>query len=125
DYAAAGIKTSIPLYGPGFLTDGTLEGAGDAAAGVMTTLHYADGLNTPKDKAFRAAYVKAWKSEPDVFSVQGYDAGQLLIQGFAVLRCDTAKRKELIGAMEAAKIDSPRGPMVLSKAHNPVQDIYL
>jgi branched-chain amino acid transport system substrate-binding protein len=125
DYAAAGIKSTIPLYGPGFLTDGTLEGAGDAAAGVMTTLHYADGLDTPKDKAFRAAYVKAWKSEPDVFSVQGYDAGQLLIQGFGAVKGDTAKRKELIAAMEAAKIDSPRGPMVLSKAHNPVQDMYL
>ena len=27
--------------------------------------------------------------------------------------------------MEKAKIDSPRGPFSLSKAHNPVQDIYL
>ena len=27
--------------------------------------------------------------------------------------------------MEAAKIDSPRGPFALSKAHNPIQDIYL
>ncbi|HMZ01183.1 MAG TPA: ABC transporter permease, partial [Burkholderiaceae bacterium] len=24
-----------------------------------------------------------------------------------------------------AKIDSPRGPFTLSKAHNPVQDLYL
>ncbi len=27
--------------------------------------------------------------------------------------------------MESAKIDSPRGAFTLSKAHNPVQDIYL
>ena len=27
--------------------------------------------------------------------------------------------------METAKIDSPRGPFALSKAHNPIQDIYL
>jgi branched-chain amino acid transport system substrate-binding protein len=27
--------------------------------------------------------------------------------------------------MESAKIDSPRGPFSLSKAHNPVQDFYL
>jgi branched-chain amino acid transport system substrate-binding protein len=27
--------------------------------------------------------------------------------------------------MEAAKVDSPRGAFTLSKAHNPVQDIYL
>jgi len=27
--------------------------------------------------------------------------------------------------MEKATIDSPRGPFTISKAHNPVQDIYL
>jgi branched-chain amino acid transport system substrate-binding protein len=27
--------------------------------------------------------------------------------------------------MERAKIDSPRGPWIMSKAHNPIQDIYL
>jgi branched-chain amino acid transport system substrate-binding protein len=27
--------------------------------------------------------------------------------------------------MEKAKIDSPRGPWTMSKAHNPIQDIYL
>ena len=31
----------------------------------------------------------------------------------------------MIKGMEAAKIDSPRGAFTLSKAHNPVQDIYL
>ena len=51
DYAAAGLNKTIPLYGPGFLTDGTLEAQGDAAQGMLTTLHYADGLNTPRDNA--------------------------------------------------------------------------
>ena len=27
--------------------------------------------------------------------------------------------------MEKVKIDSPRGPWTMSKAHNPIQDIYL
>jgi branched-chain amino acid transport system substrate-binding protein len=125
DYAAAGLKTTIPLYGAGFLTEGTLEAQGEAAEGVLTTLHYADGLTNPKDKAFRAAYEKAYKSEPDVYAMQGYDAAQLLATGLAAVKGDLGKRKELIAAMESAKIDSPRGPMTLSKAHNPVNDIYL
>ena len=29
DYAAAGLKDKIPLYGAGFITDGTLEAQGD------------------------------------------------------------------------------------------------
>ena len=125
DYAAAGLKSSIPLVGAGFLTDGTLDAQGDSAQGLLTTLHYADGLSNPKDKAFRAAYSKAYKAEPDVYAVQGYDAAQLLNTGLVAVKGDVGKRGELVAAMEAAKIDSPRGPLTLSRAHNPVQDIYL
>jgi branched-chain amino acid transport system substrate-binding protein len=125
DYAAAGLKSSIPLYGAGFLTDGTLEAQGDAAQGLLTTLHYADGLENPKDKAFRAAYAKAYKAEADVYAMQGYDAAQLLAVGLGAVKGDTGKRKELVASMEKAHIDSPRGHMTLSRSHNPVNDIYL
>jgi branched-chain amino acid transport system substrate-binding protein len=125
DYAAAGLNKTIPLYGPGFLTDGTLEAQGESAQGLLTTLHYADGLDIPKDKAFRADYSKAYKAEPDVYAVQGYDAAQLLGAGLAAVKGDVSKRDALVAAMEKARIDSPRGTFTLSKAHDPVQDIYL
>jgi len=125
DYAAAGLNRTIPLYGPGFLTDGTLEAQGAAAQGMLTTLHYADGLDVPKDKAFRADYGKAYKMAPDVYAVQGYDAAQMLGIGLDAVKGDVSKRNELVAAMEKARIDSPRGAFTLSKAHNPVQDIYL
>ena len=125
DYAAAGLNKTITLVGPGFLTDGTLEAQGESAQGLLTTLHYGDGLNNPKNNAFRAAYMKAYKSEPDVYAVGGYDAAQLLIVGMNAVKGDTSKRAELVKAMEAAKLDSPRGPLALSKSHNPIHDIYL
>lgn len=125
DYAAAGLTKSVPLYGPGFLTDGTLEAQGEAAQGLLTTLHYADDLPNPKDKSFRLNYAKTYKLQPDVYAVQGYDAAQLLAAGLNAVKGDTSKRAEMIKAMESAKIDSPRGPFTLSRAHNPVHDIYL
>ena len=125
DYAAAGLNKTIPLYGPGFLTDGTLEAQGAAAQGMLTTLHYADGLDLPKDKAFRADYSKTYKTNPDVYAVQGYDAAQMLDAGFTAVNGDVARRKELVAAIESAHIDSPRGTFTLSKSHDPVQDIYL
>ena len=125
DYTAAGLRNSIPLYAPGFLTDGTLEAMGDAGQGLMTSLHYSDGLDNTKDKAFRADYQKTYKTAPDVFAVQGYDAAQLLAAGLDAVKGDVSKRADLVKAMETAKIDSPRGAFTLSKAHNPVQDIYL
>jgi branched-chain amino acid transport system substrate-binding protein len=125
DYAAAGLNKTIPLYGPGFLTDGTLEAQGDAAQGIFTTLHYADSLGTPRDNAFRLAYASAYKLQPDVYAVQGYDAAQMLAIGLNAVKGDLSKRDEFAAAIQKAKIDSPRGPFTLSKAHNPVQDIYL
>jgi branched-chain amino acid transport system substrate-binding protein len=125
DYAAAGLKTSIPLYGAGFLTDGTLEAQGAAADGLLTTLHYGDALNTPRDNAFRLSYAKAYKLQPDVYAVQGYDAAQMLAIGLNAVKGDVAKKAEFAAAVEKARIDSPRGAFALGKNHNPVQDIYL
>lgn len=125
DYAAAGLRKTIPLFGSGFLTDGVLDAVDKAAEGLETTLHYADGLNTKRDKEFRSAYFKAYTFAPDVYAVQGYDAGLLLAVGVDAVKGDINKRKEMLAAMEKAKIDSPRGAWTMSKAHNPVQDIYL
>ncbi|MGJ7485820.1 ABC transporter substrate-binding protein [Variovorax sp. LT2P21] len=125
DYAAAGLNKTIPLYGPGFLTDGTLDAQGDSAQGMLTTLHYADGMNTPRDTSFRTAYAKAFKLQPDVYAVQGYDAAQILAIGLDATKGDITKKAEFAAAVEKAKIDSPRGAFSVGKSHNPVQDIYL
>ena len=125
DWQAAGLKARSALYGSGFLTDGILEAAGDAAEGIETTLHYGDGIETPKNKTFRLNYAKTYKLQPDVYAVQGYDAGLLLAAGLKAVKGDMSKKKELYAAMEKAKIDSPRGAWTMSKAHNPIQDIYL
>ena len=125
DYAAAGLKKTIPLYGAGFITDGTLEAQGADAEGLLTTLHYGDGLDTPRDKAFRAAYDKAYKIQPDVYAVQGYDAAQMLAIGLNASKGDVSRKAEIAKAITAAKIDSPRGPFTIGASHNPVQDMYL
>ena len=125
DYAAAGLKKTIPLYGPGFLTDGTLEAQGADADGLLTVMHYGDGLDNPKDRAFRAAYQKAYNAVPDVYAVQGYDAAQMLAIGLSAVKGDVTKQAEFARAIEAAKIDSPRGAFTIGASHNPVQDFYL
>jgi branched-chain amino acid transport system substrate-binding protein len=125
DYAAAGLNKTIPLYGPGFLTDGTLEAQGASAQNMLTTLHYADDLDTPRNNNFRKAYAIAFKAQPDVYAVQGYDAAQILASGLKAVGGDLAKRDQLTAAMRKTVVDSPRGKFTISPAGNPVQDIYL
>ena len=125
DYHASGLSKTIPLYGPGFLTDGTLDAQGESAQGMLTTLHYADELGTARDQTFRTNYAKSYKLQPDVYAVQGYDAAQMLTVGLKAAGGDISKKDAFRTAIEKATIASPRGDFTLSKAHNPVQDIYL
>jgi branched-chain amino acid transport system substrate-binding protein len=123
EYASAGIK--VPLCGPGFLTEGTLEAQGAAAEGIETALHYGDGLDNPKNNAFRKAFKDKAGRDADVYAVQGFDAAQLLAVGLEAVKGNIEDETNLYKAMRAAKIDSPRGPISMSPAQNVVHNIYL
>ena len=125
DYADAGLREKVPLYGSGFLTEGVLAAQGAAAEGIKTTLHYADALATPANKKFREAFRKATSREADVYAVAGYDTVNVLAHALDKVKGDTGAQKELIAALESVRIESPRGPFRFSKAHNPVQNVYL
>ena len=125
DYADAGLKDKVPLYGSGFLTEGVLAAQGAAAEGIKTTLHYADALDNAANKKFRESFKKATGRDADVYAVAGYDTVNALAQALGKVKGDTGAGKELIAALEATRLDSPRGPFRFSKAHNPVQDVYL
>jgi branched-chain amino acid transport system substrate-binding protein len=48
-----------------------------------------------------------------------------MVKGANAVKGDLSNKKALYAAMEGATIDSPRGKWTMSKAHNPVQDMYL
>ena len=125
DYADAGLQQKVPLYGSGFLTEGVLAAQGAAAEGIKTTLHYADALDHAANKKFRESFKKATGRDADVYAVAGYDTVNALAQALGKVKGDTGAGKELIAALEATQLDSPRGPFRFSKAHNPIQDVYL
>jgi branched-chain amino acid transport system substrate-binding protein len=125
DYAAAGLNRTIPLYGAGFLTDGTLPAQGADANGIKTTLHYADNLDNPANKIFLEAFKAKTGQDGDIYAVQGWDAATLLAEGLKATKGDWSARPQVTDAMRAAKIDSPRGPLSFNRAGNPVQNVYL
>ena len=103
-----------------------MERNGWRAIGTETEgLHYADNLDTARNNAFRKAYAIAYKSNADVYAVQGYDAVQILDAGLKAAKGDLAKREVITVAMHKIVVDSPRGKFTISPAGNPVQDMYL
>ncbi len=121
---AAGIK----LIGPGDITQDTqLQGMGDAAVGLVTAHHYYADLNTPTNKAFVAAWKKAYgaKSTPDFVGVGGYD-GMAAI--YHIIK--TVKGKitgtNAMKALAGWTYNSPRGKIMIDpKTHDIVQNVYI
>ena len=49
----------------------------------------------------------------------------LVASGLTAVKGDAARRDDLILAMKKTIINSPRGKLAMSTAHNPVQDFYI
>jgi hypothetical protein len=108
DYAAAGLKSKHPALRPGLPHRRQPRCDGWRRRGLLTTLHYADGLDNAKD-GLPPSYVATYKAQPDVYAVQGYDAAQMYEAGLKAAGGDARKEDTVIKGMEAATIDSPRG----------------
>ncbi len=124
-YADFGLKDSIPLYGSGFLTEGSvLAGQGPNAVGVRTTLHYSTEADNEANAGFVQAYQDAYDALPTVYAVQAYDAANVLNRALAEagdLSGDAVA--EALGGLGEID-DSPRGSWAFD-GRNPDQTIYL
>ena len=124
-YAEFGLKDTIPLYGSGFLTEGSvLDAQGEAAVGVQTTLHYSTEIDTEANNAFVEAYQAAYDELPTVFGMTTYDTANVLAA--ALEDAEGLSGDELSAALDGlGEIeDSPRGPWSFN-GQTPEQSIYL
>jgi branched-chain amino acid transport system substrate-binding protein len=125
-YKEFGLTGRIPLYGPGFLTEGpTLIAQGAAGDGIMTAHNYSPDLDTPVNRDFVEAYEAVYKAPPTGFAVQAYDAGAVL--DAALDRIDGAVSGSGLAAAlpKIGEIDSPRGTWRFTGRRNPDQHVYL
>jgi branched-chain amino acid transport system substrate-binding protein len=124
-YAQFGLSTQIPLYGSGFLTEGSVLAAqGDAAVGIQTALHYSTELDNPANKAFVAAWQAKFNAAPAVFSMQMWDAANVLHRALtSATGLDGDSLAKAMGSLGVID-DSPRGPWSFD-SQSPRQKFYL
>ena len=124
-YQSFGLSEDLPLYGPGFLTEGgVLTAQGDAAEGVRTSLHYSNLIDSPENKEFVDAYTEAYDEAPTVYSVQAYDAAAVL--DAAIAEADGTDGESIAKALAGVgEIESPRGTWSFDEDHNPDQTYFL
>lgn len=121
-----GLAGRIPLYGPGYLTEGqTLEAQGAAAEGIMTALNYSSELATPVNRAFVEAYETAYKATANAFAVQAYDAAAVLDAALGEIDGAVSGPAIVARLPKLGEIDSPRGVWRFNQHRNPDQHFYL
>lgn len=125
-YDAAGLKDDKPLAVAGFMVDADIiDAVGRSALGAISSMHYAPTLDNATNSSFVQAFTAAHGRTPSVYAAQGYDAAQLIVKGIAAAGGST-EPSALIGGMEAATLDSPRGPVRIDlDSHQIVQHMYL
>jgi branched-chain amino acid transport system substrate-binding protein len=127
DFIEQGLKSDgIRLIGTGDLTeDDLVDGLGDDALGVVTTHHYSAAHDSPENKAFVAAFEKAYGYRPNYMAVGAYDGMALVYRALEATKGDVSG-PALLAAMKGAKWTSPRGPVEVDPdTRELVQNVYI
>ena len=127
-FKSFGRTGKTPVLGITQLTDQSVLPQEDPAAvtGILTGAQYCDGIDTPENKKFVDAYKAKFNLFPGYYSDAGYVKAQILVAAMKTLKGDASDKEKVAKAMQAVKIEAPRGPVSISeKTHSPIQNVYI
>lgn len=121
-----GLNRTVQLAVSGEVTDeNVLEAIGDAALGAKSADHWVYTLNNTANREFIQAYRQKYSATPNHFAVRGYDTMQFIVDAINAVQGDVTSRPRLLGALESAKIISPRGFVQMDpETNNTIQHVY-
>ena len=119
-------QAGIHMIGTGdVVDDDLLENMGAAAVGIVTSFHYSAAHDSPENKAYVEAFMKANGFRPNFHSVGGYDGMHLIYEAVAKAG-PNADGDKIVEAMKGMKWTSPRGPIEINPAtRDPIQNVYI
>jgi len=126
-FAEYGLKGNVALTGAGFmLEEDVLPPQGESSLGGISSLNYAYTLDNPENKAFKEAYIKKYKVEPNLYSVYGYDSARAIVEAVNQLNGNTQDKEKFVKALEGVKFASPRGPFSFDQiTHHAINNVYV
>jgi branched-chain amino acid transport system substrate-binding protein len=125
-YAQAGLKAEIPLYGPSFSLDQTvLPAMGDAAIGAFASNFWSEEFQNPASVKFVTDFQTKYHRIPSPYAAQSYDTARLLDAALKTIGGKIEDKKAFQKALETVKFDTVRGKFRFNTNHYPIQDYYL
>ncbi|MFC3677654.1 ABC transporter substrate-binding protein [Ferrovibrio xuzhouensis] len=123
-YSQAGLKKEIPLYSVFSVDAVTLKLQKDLALDTYFGLFWAPDLPFAANTKFVGDYKKQFKDTPTFYGAQSYDAINLIASAVVATKGNLKDKAAVQKALEAAKIDSVRGPFKFNTNHFPIEAIY-
>ncbi|WP_322995299.1 ABC transporter substrate-binding protein [Castellaniella sp.] len=120
-------QAGIKELATGDVTDeDVLDAMGDAAIGMITSFHYSAAHDSPENKAFTAAYAKAYPNDrPNFVAVAGYDGMHLIYEALKKTNGDSSAAA-FMDAVKGMKWTSPRGPVEIDpETRDIIQNVYI
>ena len=100
-----GLLKSVFPVSQSFAVPSTIKGMGDLAEGVWGIVNYSSTFDSPGNKAFVAAWVKAYGREPANFEAETYLGMKLLFA--AIEKAKSVEPDAVAKALERATTDTP------------------
>jgi branched-chain amino acid transport system substrate-binding protein len=129
-YVERGWKKEGMMFIGGGVNERDLPAMGNAALGLISVLNYAPFIDSPANKAFRAAFAKKYGNKlpqdlPTFAAVDAYDGMDII---FHMLKATGGKGggDAMIAAAKGYSWQSPRGPVMIDpKTREAVQNFYI
>lgn len=120
-------KSGIKLLATAETEESELPSYGDAAAGIVTALHYSPASTSPANVAFVNAFRKKYGNDktPNVASIAAYDAMKMI---YEMIRATGGKQDgdKAMAAIKGFAWESPRGPVVVDPQTRELnQNVYI
>jgi branched-chain amino acid transport system substrate-binding protein len=123
-YLESGLK--LPLYAPGFLTEGAvLKAEGESARGVFTAMNYSPDLDNPTNRTFTSEYTKLHNASPTAYAMASYDAAAVLDKALDLLSGNPTPQSLNVMLGRIGSVTSPRGTWQFNQNRTPQQKWYL
>lgn len=124
-----GFKDQIPLLSSQNVTDQSVirHLEAEECEGIMSSSHFAEGLDNEKTRAFVESYQAAYKLLPGIFAAEGFTGGLWLAHALAKIQGDAQNKDALVKTLIAEKVaGSPLGETLsLDSYGNPIFDVYV
>lgn len=124
-YQQAGLSGKIPMVvAAPSLDHVTLAAVGDAALGLNVSSHWNQDFDNAANKAFMAAWQKAYNRPATYYASQGYDTALAIAAALKGTGGKVDDAKAFRAAMLKADFKSVRGAFKFGPNQHPIQDWY-